>query len=526
MENQFDNNYYGFEPQKPITEKPEPAAPQEQSDSFAFEPQHPFMQQEAAQEEFNPIRRTTVYEDDRFEEQSVRPPVAPAQPPVYQPAEQVAPPVPPTPPTPPVQEPAAEKREGTKVNAALVVVIITMGVLLLGALFGLFGYTVYQSESGKKGGDTRPTSAQGDREISPPDNGGVFPVPDTPSEQTPSRKHTESDFSDRTDKNYKGLTINDKPADAGTNASYNAENAYNAVSGSVVSVLCYSNEVGDNNSADSEGSGIVISSDGYVVTNSHLVNNSKTDYAIKIVTADGKEYSAGVVGCDSRTDLAVLKMVDAKGLKAATFGDSEKLKLGEDLIIIGNPGGMSFQNSMSKGIVSALNREASTKNMVKYIQTDAAINPGNSGGPAVNIYGQVVGVASAKIANEKYEGMGFCIPSAQVKKIVDSLITNGYVSGRVKIGISGTAVTSSQQQMYGLPKGILVSAITLGGPCDGTELKPEDVITALDGKAITSFADIYSILEDYKEGDKVKLSVYRHSDKKELEIEITLQADQ
>ena len=177
------------------------------------------------------------------------------------------------------------------------------------------------------------------------------------------------------------------------------------------------------------------------------------------------------------------------------------------------------------GIVSAINRDASSKNIVKYIQTDAAINPGNSGGPAVNVYGQVIGIASAKIADEKYEGMGFCIPSAQTKEIVDNLIKNGFVDGRVKIGISGNAVTASQAEVYDLPRGIVVYTIQEDGPCVGTELKPEDIITEFDGKKIATFSDIYEALEEHKAGDKVKLKFYRYKEVKEYEIEITLQAD-
>ena len=231
------------------------------------------------------------------------------------------------------------------------------------------------------------------------------------------------------------------------------------------------------------------------------------------------------MGYDARTDIALLKLVDASGLKAATFGDSEKIKQGEDIIIIGNPGGIEYKNSMTKGVISAINRDASTKSIVKYLQTDAAINPGNSGGPAVNMFGQVIGVASAKIVDEKYEGMGFCIPSAQVKEIVDKLMKDGYVSGRVRIGISGVALSSVQAEYYGVPCGIKVQSITEDGPCYDTELQEGDIITALDGKEIKTFSDIYLILEDYKDGDKAKLKFYRQTTGKDYEIEITLQAD-
>ena len=146
---------------------------------------------------------------------------------------------------------------------------------------------------------------------------------------------------------------------------------------------------------------------------------------------DGTTYNAGVVGFDSRTDIAVLKIDNPKNLKPATFGNSEEIELGEDIIVVGNPGGIDYQNSITKGVVSAVNRKLSSSSLVKYIQTDAAINPGNSGGPIVNMYGQVIGIATSKFVSEYYENMGFAIPSATAKDIVDSLIKNGYVNGRV-----------------------------------------------------------------------------------------------
>ena len=527
MDNQFDNNY-GFEPQRPITEKqPEPPTREVKTDRLGFEPRKPLMDNPALEIDsrehaFNPIRHTAVYSDNRFESQ----PQQQQAPSGYRPA----PPVYASPVTPePVREDtAAEKSDnnkgGSKVNTALVVVIIVLGVLLMASMLGLFGYVLFKSDDGR-GSDKYKSDPSHEVFVTSTPYSGEFFFPDTPSTEKPEKVHEETDFSDKTDESYAGLALAEKPADAQTNAAYNAEYAFNSASGAVVSVLCYRDEVGDNNSADSEGSGIVISSDGYVITNSHVVGNSKTAYAIKVVTADGKDYTAGVVGYDSRTDIAVLKLVDAENLKAAAFGNSEKLTLGEDIIVIGNPGGIEYQNSMTKGIVSAINRDASSKNIVKYIQTDAAINPGNSGGPAVNVYGQVIGIASAKIADEKYEGMGFCIPSAQTKEIVDNLIKNGFVDGRVKIGISGNAVTASQAEVYDLPRGIVVYTIQEDGPCGGTELKPEDIITEFDGKKIATFSDIYEALEEHKAGDKVKLKFYRYKEVKEYEIEITLQAD-
>ena len=368
------------------------------------------------------------------------------------------------------------------------------------------------------------------------DSGNSFRLPNkdstTPFETLPNtssqgKTHDESDYSDKVNKDYSGMKLESNPKDAKTNNSYTAAKASEKVSDSVVGILCYSDDVpdqADTTTASSQGSGIIFSQDGYVITNAHVIGNSKTAYAIRVVTSDGKEYKAGVVGYDSRTDIAVLKMDDAKGLTPATFGDSSQLEVGQDIIVVGNPGGLDYQNTTTKGVISALDRKLSTSSLTKYIQTDAAINPGNSGGPLVNYYGQVVGITTSKIVSETYEGMGFAIPSQTVKSIVDTLVKNGYVEGRVKIGISGIAVTSDQASNYNIPQGIYVQSIVSGGPCDGTSLEEGDIITEVDGETITSFADVYAILETHKPGDKIKVKYYSSSSG-DGEVEITLQED-
>ena len=368
------------------------------------------------------------------------------------------------------------------------------------------------------------------------DSGNSFRVPKedstTPFETLPDtssqgKTHDESDYSDKVNKDYSGMKLESNPKDTKTNDSYTAAKASDKVSDSVVGILCYSDDVpdqADTKTASSQGSGIIFSQDGYVITNAHVIGNSKTAYAIRVVTSDGKVYKAGVVGYDSRTDIAVLKMDDAKGLTPATFGDSSQLEVGQDIIVVGNPGGLDYQNTTTKGVISALDRKLSTSSLTKYIQTDAAINPGNSGGPLVNYYGQVVGITTSKIVSETYEGMGFAIPSQTVKSIVDTLVKNGYVEGRVKIGISGIAVTSDQASNYNIPQGIYVQSIVSGGPCDGTSLEEGDIITEVDGETITSFADVYAILETHKPGDKIKVKYY-NSSSGDGEVEITLQED-
>lgn len=416
------------------------------------------------------------------------------------------PPYPPQPPKPPKQ----------KTSKGVIALIAVLCVLLVG---GAVGMSIYVSSVNNSSDSNAADS---------PYESFTLPNETTPATEeatTAQSEHEESDYSDQTDSDYSGLKLNSKPKDADSNSKYTAEYAYNQVSDSVVGVVCYSDEITTVENCSSQGSGIIISSDGYVVTNSHVVNNSKTAYLIQVVTADGTAYTAGVVGFDSRTDIAVLKMDDAKDLQAASFGDSDDIELAEDIIAVGNPGGLDYQNSITKGVVSAVNRSLSSTSLVKYIQTDAAINPGNSGGPIVNMYGQVIGIATSKIVSEKYEGMGFAIPSATVKEIVDDLIKNGYVSGRVKIGVTGSTVSSATASEYNVPQGILVQNITEDGPCDGTELQVGDIITEAGGVEITSFADIYEVLGSYQAGDTIELKYYRTDDGTEGTVEVVLQED-
>lgn len=410
-----------------------------------------------------------------------------------------------------------------KTKGGIIALIIVLCSLLT---IGFIGMMVYGFSADIKE-DLNSDRSDSGNSFRLPNKDSTTPFETLPNTSSQGKTHDESDYSDKVNKDYSGMKLESNPKDAKTNNSYTAAKASEKVSDSVVGILCYSDDVpdqADTTTASSQGSGIIFSQDGYVITNAHVIGNSKTAYAIRVVTSDGKVYKAGVVGYDSRTDIAVLKMDDAKGLTPATFGDSSQLEVGQDIIVVGNPGGLDYQNTTTKGVISALDRKLSTSSLTKYIQTDAAINPGNSGGPLVNYYGQVVGITTSKIVSETYEGMGFAIPSQTVKSIVDTLVKNGYVEGRVKIGISGIAVTSDQASNYNIPQGIYVQSIVSGGPCDGTSLKEGDIITGVDGETITSFADVYAILETHKPGDKIKVKYYSSSSG-DGEVEITLQED-
>ena len=193
----------------------------------------------------------------------------------------------------------------------------------------------------------------------------------------------------------------------------------------------------------------------------------------------------------------------------ATFGNSDQLAVGDWVLAIGNPGGLDFSSSLTRGIVSAVNRTVGTDTTVKYIQTDAAINPGNSGGALLNMYGQVIGINTAKIKDTAYEGMAFSIPINTAKTIVDDLIKNGYVTGRMRLGMSVRMLSEYEAQMHGVPVGLLIAEITADSDLINQGVQVEDIITKVNGKDITSLNVLYEELEKCKPGDTVNLTIYR-----------------
>ncbi len=263
------------------------------------------------------------------------------------------------------------------------------------------------------------------------------------------------------------------------------------------------------------GTGIVISEDGYIATNAHVVSDAKS---VKVVMADETEYSASIIGYDERTDLAVIK-IDATGLSPAEFGDSGKLAVGETVVAIGNPYGLELAGTVTSGIVSALDRRIAIEGVyMTLIQTDASINPGNSGGPLVNVYGQVIGITSSKIVTTGYEGIGFAIPSSGAIDIIEELIQKGHVSGRPYIGIQGGDLNPTYSQMYNIPQGVYVQYVDPESDAYKKGLRQGDIITALDGVDIDSMAALDDEKNKHNPGDSVTLSVYRNTRKIEITI--------
>lgn len=270
----------------------------------------------------------------------------------------------------------------------------------------------------------------------------------------------------------------------------------------------------------SEGSGIIMSEDGYIITNAHVVEGATS---LKVITSDGETYEAQLIGSDTVTDLAVVK-IDATGLTAAEFGSSEDLRVADKVMAIGNPGGHELSSSVTIGYVSALNRAIAnntTGYTMEYIQTDAAINPGNSGGALINEYGQVVGINSAKISATGYEGLGFAIPIDTAQPIISDLIQYGYVKDRAVLGISGQFIDSMTGRFYGLPQGEYVAQLN-SSEAQASGLQVGDVITAIDGQQLDSESTLRSAILSKKPGDTVTLQVYRSSTQQSTTVELKL----
>ena len=308
------------------------------------------------------------------------------------------------------------------------------------------------------------------------------------------------------------VTLEDKPSgDASVSASdgglANTE-IYTKCSPSVVGIVSYLGTSSFGYSDQSQGSGIIMSEDGYIITNAHVVEGAMD---LEVVLSTGETYDGVVIGSDTQTDLAVVK-IEAENLTAAEFGNSDQLLVGERVVAIGNPGGLQFATSLTVGYVSALNREIAAGDAgytIECIQTDAAINPGNSGGALINAYGQVVGINSAKIAMEGYEGMGFAIPINDAMPIATDIITNGKVTGRAMLGITAQQVQLEEAQYYGTPLGLRIYSFVEGADIQAKGAKEGDIITHIQGKPVYSFNESAEILADYEPGDTVTITIYR-----------------
>ena len=270
------------------------------------------------------------------------------------------------------------------------------------------------------------------------------------------------------------------------------------------------------------GTGVVLSDDGYVVTNYHVIEGAQ---ALRVRLTDERECTACLVGSDPVSDLAVL-FIEAEGLTEAQFGDSDSLRVGDTVVAIGDPLGVELRGTMTDGIVSAINRDVHVNGRtMNLIQTNAALNSGNSGGPLINSYGQVVGINTMKIGTftdkSGVEGLGFAIPSATVKEIVNQIISQGYVSGRPWLGVTGESYSPFYQRFYHVPPGLYITQVDAGSPAEEAGLIPGDILVKLDDSGVSTMEELNSLLYAHQVGDAVNLAVYRGGRQAELTLILT-----
>ena len=277
--------------------------------------------------------------------------------------------------------------------------------------------------------------------------------------------------------------------------------------------------------ADEEGSGIIYSEDGYIITNYHVIesaiNNSSATVEVTLANSD-ETYTASIIGSDSTTDLAVIK-IDKTGLTKAEFGESSSLQVGELAVAIGNPLGQELAGSVTVGYISALNRKLTTDGRTyKLIQTDAAINPGNSGGALVNSEGRVIGINTVKIGATDVEGIGFAIPSDDAIPIIKELIENKKIV-RPYIGLSGVDIDETMAKRSNVAQGIYVAQVYNNTPAKNAGIQKGDIIVGVDGTEITTMEELNEIKNSKKIGDIITLKINRAG--KEIELKVTLASD-
>ncbi len=278
------------------------------------------------------------------------------------------------------------------------------------------------------------------------------------------------------------------------------------------------------------GSGFIITEDGYIVTNYHVIEDA---VSVKVILSDGTEYDAETVGFDALSDVAVLK-IEATNLPALVIGNSDAVVAGDTVIAIGCPSGIDLAGTATRGMVSMVDREIAitdyygrTQKIMKVIQIDAAINPGNSGGPLLNSRGEVIGINTLKLSSTGYEGIGFALPINGVMSLVDQICENGavverpadsFVTGKAALGITYREITKAEARQFKLPQGVLVVFLSQGGAAQKSGMKSGDVIVSFDGKEITTDDELIELIDTKKPGDVVKVKVYRDGDYTELDV--------
>lgn len=304
---------------------------------------------------------------------------------------------------------------------------------------------------------------------------------------------------------------------AGT-SPLSAQEVYAQCAPSIVAVSAYTDEKSD----DSYywGSGVILTEDGYILTNSHVVEGT---CRARITLWDDAEYEALLVGYDPRTDVAVLK-IDAHGLSAAEFASTDSLLVGDSVYAIGNPLGKEFRSTMTEGIISGIDRDITYNGVTNsLLQTSAPINEGNSGGALINVYGQVIGITNMKMSNQyigsaSIEGVAFAIPSGTVRTIADSLLESGEVRGRPALGVTVGKVPQSAVEEYDLPAGLYVSAVSEGSDCAVKGIAAGDVLLAANGQTLSVNEDLTGVIADLTVGDELTLTVWHEGETRDITV--------
>jgi len=290
-----------------------------------------------------------------------------------------------------------------------------------------------------------------------------------------------------------------------------------------------------NISSPTEGSGIIIRSNGYIMTNYHVISNAlngEGKVEVFLPSKKDKPYEAEIISKDYQSELAVIK-INETNLPVAPLGDSDKLQVGDIAVAIGNPGGLEFMGSVSSGVISGLNRSVEVRDengrtkKLMVIQTDASINPGNSGGALVDAEGNVIGINTLKADTmQGFEGIGFAIPINTAKVTADNLIEFKYVKGRPpRLGIMISDVTKEMSEQYNVPMGARVESVEPFSGASKAGIEPDDIITKFNGKKVQSSNDLYDLRKDLKAGDIVDVEIYRYTDRKYMTVKVKLMED-
>ncbi len=308
--------------------------------------------------------------------------------------------------------------------------------------------------------------------------------------------------------------------------SMTPQNVYEHYVNAVVAIAnegTSTNIFGQVSATASTGSGMIISADGYILTNNHVVEGAEK---LTVTMTSGEEYEATLIAADSDNDVALIK-IDGQDFPTVSIGNSDEIQVGEQVCAIGNPLG-ELTNTMTVGYVSALDREINEDGIpINMFQTDCAINSGNSGGPIFDMNGNVVGITTAKYSSSaltssaSIEGIGFCIPINDAMSIVDDLLQYGYVKGRVSMGIMCQAISSTVTQYYNLPAGIYVASVEEDSAADNAGIQESDIICAIDGVEVTSVTELKVKLKEYKPGDTATLTIYRNETHETEDVSIT-----